>query len=81
MTIDERIAAELRRRAPQVDEHVAWDRIRSAVPARRRGRAMRLVSVSVAAFGFALLGFVLLPNLSPDPPPASDPIARSWAHG
>jgi hypothetical protein len=34
---------------------------------------MRLVSVSVAAFGFALLGFVLLPNLSSDTPPASDP--------
>jgi hypothetical protein len=73
MTIDERIAAELRRQAPQVDEPAAWDRIRSAVPARRRGRALRLVSVSVAAFGFVLLGFVLLPNLSSGPPPASDP--------
>ena len=44
MTIDERIAAELRRHAPEVDEHAAWDRIRSAVPARRRGRA-RVVGV------------------------------------
>ncbi len=75
MTIDERIAAELRRHAPEVNEHAAWDRIQSAVPARRRGRAMRLmsVSVSVAALAFVVLGFVLLPNLSSGPPPASEP--------
>jgi hypothetical protein len=73
MTIDERIAAELRRHAPQVDEHVAWDRIRSAAPAHRRSRALRLVAMSAAALGFVLLGFVLLPNLSSGPPPASAP--------
>ena len=80
MTIDERIAAELRRHAPEVDEHAAWDRIRSAVPARRRGRALRLVSVSVsvAAFAFVLLGFVLLPILSSGPPPASDAEGGMW---
>jgi hypothetical protein len=81
MTIDERIAAELRRHAPQVDEPEAWDRIQSALPARRRGKALRLVSVSVAAFGFVLLGFVLLPNLSSGPPPASGlqtPFLDTW---
>jgi hypothetical protein len=42
---------------------------------------MRLVSVSVAASGFVLLAFVLLPNLSSDTPPASDAPSRflgSW---
>jgi hypothetical protein len=73
MTIDERIAAELRRHAPEVDEHAAWDRIQSAAPARRRSRAIRLVAMSAAAFGFVLLGFILLPNLSSGPQPASDP--------
>ena len=48
MTIDERIASELRRQAPQVDEQMAWDRIESAAPLRRRGRAIRLLAVSAA---------------------------------
>lgn len=73
MTIDERIASELRRHAPQVDEQMAWDRIESTAPLRRRGRAIRLVSVSVAALGFLVLGFILVPTLSSGPEPASDP--------
>ena len=31
MTIDERIAAELRSHSPQVDEHDAWNKIRLLV--------------------------------------------------
>ncbi len=73
MSIDERIVSELRRHAPEVDEQVAWDRIRSAVPARRRTRAIRLVAVSVAALGFLVLGFVLLPTFSSGPDFAGDP--------
>lgn len=73
MTIDERIASELRRHAPQVDEQVAWGQIESAAPLRRRGRAIRLVSVSAAAVGFLVVGFILLPTLSSGPEPASDP--------
>lgn len=73
MTIDERIAAQLRSHAPEVDEHMAWDRIRSAAPVRRRGRALRLVPISVAVLGFIVLGFILVPSFSSGPQPASDP--------
>ncbi|MDP8959699.1 MAG: hypothetical protein M3N51_11045, partial [Actinomycetota bacterium] len=73
MTIDERIASELRRHAPQVDEHMAWDRIQSAAPARGRARMIRLVAIPAAALGFLLLGFILVPNFSSDLAPASDP--------
>jgi hypothetical protein len=73
MTIDERIASELRRQAPQVDEQMAWDRIESAAPLRRRGRAIRLLAMSAAALGFLVLGFILVPTLSSGPDPASDP--------
>lgn len=62
MTIDERIASELRRHAPQVDEQMAWDRIQSAEPVQRRSRAIRLVAVPVAAVGFLVLGFILIGN-------------------
>ena len=73
MTIDERIAAELRRHAPQVDEHVAWDRLQSKTPVRGRARAIRLVPMSAAALGFLVLGFLLVRTLSSGPEPASDP--------
>ena len=73
MTIDERIAAELRRHAPQVDEHVAWDRIQSAAASGRRGRAPRLMPISVAALGFVLVGLLLVSTLFSGPGPASDP--------
>ena len=82
MTIDERIAAELRRHAPEVDEHMAWDRIRSAAPARRRSKTIRLVAMSAAAFGFVLLAFILAPYLSSDSDPAADaasPFLGTWA--
>ncbi len=73
MTIDERIAAELRRRSPQVDEHLAWDRIQSAAAKRRRGRAFRLVPISVAALGSALMGLILFSSFFSGPDLASDP--------
>ena len=73
MTIDERIGAELRNHAPQVDEQMAWDRIQSLSPVRRRGRAIRLVAVSVAALGFVVVGSLLVPTLSSDLAPLSAP--------
>lgn len=73
MTIDERISAELRRQAPEVDEHAAWVRIQSLAPVTGRNRAMRLVPISAAALGSLLLGFVLFSTLSAGPAPASDP--------
>lgn len=73
MTIDERIASELRRHVPEVDEHTAWTRIQSAAPARRRTRAIRQVSISMAALGLLVLGFIVVPNLPSGPAPASDP--------
>jgi hypothetical protein len=73
MSIDDRIASELRRHAPEVDEQVAWDRIRSTVPARRRSRAIRLVAVPVAALGFVVLGYILLPTFLSRPDVAGDP--------
>ena len=84
MTIDERIASELRVSAPQVDEQMAWDRIESAAPLRRRGRTIRLVSISAAALGVLVLGFILGPTLSSGPDPVADPDLRgpfldTWA--
>jgi hypothetical protein len=73
MTIDERIAAELRSHAPEVDEHAAWDRIRSAAPVHRRSRAIRLVAVPVAAVGFLLVGSILVSTVPSGPAPASGP--------
>lgn len=81
MTIDERIAAELRRHAPDVDEHMAWDRIRSAAPVRRRARAMKLVAASVGSFGLVLIGSILFAYLSSDSDPAADaaaPFLGTW---
>ncbi|HKY49020.1 MAG TPA: hypothetical protein VJQ79_13670 [Acidimicrobiia bacterium] len=73
MTIDERIAAELRRHVPEVDEHAAWDRIRSQAPVHRRSRAARLVAVPVAAAAFLLVGSILVSTLSSGPEPGGDP--------
>jgi len=81
MTIDERISAELRRHAPEVDDHVAWDRIQSAAPVRRRARAMKLVAASLGSFVLVLLGFILSPYLSSDSDPAADaasPFLGTW---
>jgi hypothetical protein len=75
MTIDERIAAELRRHAPQVDEHMAWDRIRSVAPVQRRARALRLVPIWVTALGFVVVGYVLVSTLFSGLEPASDPLS------
>jgi hypothetical protein len=69
MTIDERIASELRRLTPQVDEHVAWDQIQKAAATRRRRRATVLVTVPVAALGLFLVGLLLIGN---DLPTAAD---------
>ncbi|HSJ85111.1 MAG TPA: hypothetical protein VLA91_15010 [Acidimicrobiia bacterium] len=76
MTIDERIASELRSHAPQVDEHMAWDRIQSAAAMRGRRRALRLVPISVAVLGFALVGLILVSTFPSGPEPASDPRSR-----
>jgi hypothetical protein len=73
MIVDERISAELRSQAPHVDEQVAWDRIRSAVPVHRRSRVIRLAAIPAAAVGFLLVGFLLVPNLTSNLTPASDP--------
>jgi hypothetical protein len=80
MTIDERISSELRRHAPQVDEHAAWERFQSAAPSPARGRAMRLVPVA-AALGVFLLGVALVQNLPSAPGPASplqSPFRGTW---
>lgn len=73
MTIDERISAELLRSVPEVDEHAAWDRIRSQVPVHRRFRAFSLVAVPVAAAGLVLVVSILLSSRPTGPEPASDP--------
>lgn len=73
MTIDERISAELRRHAPEVDEHAAWDRIRTAVPGHRRSRGFRLVAVPVAAAGLLLVGSILMSTLSTSPEAVGGP--------
>jgi hypothetical protein len=73
MTIDERIASELRRHAPKVDENSAWDRIQSEAPMARRGRATRLVPASVGALGFLLLGFILVSTFFSGQNPAANP--------
>ncbi len=81
MTIDERISSELRRHVPEVDERVAWDRIRSAVPAGRRSRTIRLVTVPVAAAGLLLVGSIVMANLFPVPGPLGSPqspFAGNW---
>lgn len=66
MTIDERIASELRRHVAHVDEHRAWDRIQIAATVRRRRRAMTLVTVPVAALGLLLVGLLVVSNGAPD---------------
>jgi hypothetical protein len=81
VTIDERISAELRRHAPEVDEHTAWDRIRSQSPVHRRSRTIRLLAVPVAAAGFLLVGSILVSTSSSDPglvgePPS--PLLGTW---
>lgn len=63
MTIDERIASELGRHAPKVDEQVAWDRIQSAAMAkRRRRRAPILATAAAATLVVMFVGLVLRNN-------------------
>ncbi|MEX2251596.1 MAG: hypothetical protein WD895_05940 [Acidimicrobiia bacterium] len=70
MTIDERIASELRRHTPQVDQHVPWDRIQSAAMAqRRRRRSPILVTATAATLVVLLVGLVLRNN---DFPPTGE---------
>lgn len=68
-TIDERIASELTRLAPQVDELLAWEQIQSAAQVRGRQRTARIVTVSVVAAGLVLAAFIIGPRLVPLPPP------------
>jgi hypothetical protein len=70
MTIDERISAELHRHAPEVDENSAWDRIRTAAPARQRARTIRLVAVPVAAAGLLVVS-IIVSTRSSTPAPLS----------
>jgi hypothetical protein len=81
MTIDERISSELRRHAPQVDEHIAWERFQSAAPLRRRVWARRLVPVAAAALGVGLLGFALVQTFPWNPAPVAaleSPLRGTW---
>jgi hypothetical protein len=81
MTIDERLSAELRSRAPQVDEQLAWDRIRSAAVRRRQTRSLRLVPASVAAALLLVVGIALWSSLEPGPGPAvapQSPLLGTW---
>ncbi len=73
MTIDERISAELRRHAPEVDEHAAWDRIQSAVPPGRRYWTPRPVAVGVATAGLLVVASILVSTLSSAPGPFAGP--------
>jgi hypothetical protein len=73
MTIDERIAAELRRHAPEVDEHAAWEQIQSKKSVGRRSRTVRLVAIPVAAAGLLLVGSILIATLSSAPGPIGSP--------
>lgn len=66
MTIDERIAVELRRHAPPVDEQVAWERIRSAAGRRPRWRWQPLAA-TVAAVALISVLVGLLPGYEPGP--------------
>ena len=83
MTIDERITAELKRHVPHVDEREAWERIQSRAPARQRSRAVRMVTVPVAAVGLLLVGSVLVSTLSSGPAPVGRPEPTTpilWPH-
>lgn len=73
MTIDQRIAAELRRHAPPLDEDAAWDRIQSQAPVHPRSRVIRLVGIPVAAAGLLLVGSVLISTWPSVPEPVGDP--------
>lgn len=81
MTIDERIGAELRRLAPEVDEQAAWRGIESKARDQRSGRTIRLLAVSTAAIGCLVLGVVLLRTPRSDLGPTSqvqNPILGTW---
>lgn len=81
MTLDERISAELRRHAPEVDEHAAWDRIRSQTPTIRRSRTTRLVAVPLGAAALLLVGSIVVSTLASGPGPAgpsSSPFLGTW---
>lgn len=73
-TIDERLADELRRHAPLVDEDLAWERIQAAGRARGRQRSIRRGAVWAVAVCVAVLGVVLAPNLISGP--GRGPIVR-----
>jgi hypothetical protein len=81
MTIDERISSELRRHAPEVDEHAAWERFQSAAPSPARGRAMRLVPAAAAVLGAVLLGLAMFLAVPWDPAPIANlqsPFRGTW---
>lgn len=61
--IDERIAAELTRLAPYVDEHLAWQRIESAARMRERHSRFRLIAMAAAAAGLVLVALIVGPQL------------------
>lgn len=70
MTIDERIAAELRSHVPPVDEQTAWRRIESAAAAKRRRRWAPIpVAATAAPVVVVLVGLVLV---NTDVPPATE---------
>lgn len=81
MTIDERIAAELRRAAPEVDENAAWHRIRSAAGRRGHRRSLRLALATVPAVLLLVVGIALFSSLDSDPDPAVAPQPSEVATG
>jgi Tol biopolymer transport system component len=63
LEIDERIASELTRHAPVVDEQLAWELIESGALVRSRRRAIRMVAISIAAAVALIAGVALAPGL------------------
>lgn len=63
LDIDERIASELTRHAPFVNEYLAWEQIQSGATVRKRRRAITMVASSIAVVAVLALGVSLAPNL------------------